>query len=106
MSDPMAKISSKINSNRQSDAQIVMLQQKLERHIDEYNNHRVVEAERWSRLMSMQESNAKSIKDLTSSTRDLISAWGSANDFGKFMKWLGSFTIVGAAVVWFIDKWA
>ena len=92
------------------DEQFVFMQQKLDDHLKEYQQHRVKDAQRWSNMIKVQELNTKSISDLTESTRDLVSVWKAADGtvktmsaLGHFVKWLSGFAIVGVAIKWLID---
>jgi len=92
-----------------TDPRVVVLQQRLEAHIEDFNEHKKEEYERWERLMKITEANAKAIRDLSESTKDLISAWRAATGavkvgsaLGNFIKWLSGFAVVGAAIAWLI----
>lgn len=102
----------------QDEAQVILLlQNKLDNHIENFDQHCADEDKRWSHLMATQEHNTESIKelissnkDLADSTRDIISIYQAADGaiktatvIGKFMKWLSGFAIVGAIVKWIID---
>lgn len=93
-----------------SNDELILLQQRLLDHIEEYNIHRETEDKRWKDLMLVQERNNQSIKELTESTRDLISAWDAATGtvramsaLGKFVKWLSGFAIIGVIANWFVE---
>ncbi len=102
------------DERRHSDAQVLLLQQKLDDHIGVFTQRCEEEERRWDHLMQSQERNAKCIEDLTSSTkglteatRDIISAWNAANGtvktlsaLGRFVKWVSGFAFVGAFIVW------
>lgn len=101
---------------RTTDQQVILLQQKLDDHIHNYENHCADEERKWAHLIAAQERNTECIKDLTQSTkeltestRDIISAWDAANGtvktlsaLGKFVKWLSGFAVVGVAIDWVI----
>ena len=105
------------NDRRQSDTQLVLLQQKLDNHIDEFHEHCKSEDARWDRFISTQESNTASIKELVTSnkelsesTRDIVAVWQAADGtiktfsaIGKFVKWLSGFAVVGVAIKWVAD---
>jgi hypothetical protein len=97
-------------NRRESDKQIMLLQQKLDNHIDVYEKHCDDEEKRWELLIVSQERNTQSIRDLTTSTKELtestrgiVETWQTANGVGKFFKWLSGFAILGALVKWFTD---
>ena len=89
---------------------IILLQQKLDEHIEEYKSHIEDDKKRWDNFFIAQERNTQSITNLTESTRDLISAWEAATGtvktmsaIGGFVKWLGGFAILGTLIKWIID---
>ena len=98
-----------MEERRSTDAQVLLLQQKLDGHIEEFHEHCESEEKRWEHLIVAQERNTKSIEDLTrstqeltESTRDIVLAWNAANGtvktmavLGKFVKWLSGFAVVG-----------
>ena len=97
-------------SMRESDNQIILLQEKLDNHIDEYKKHCEDEEKRWDHLIVAQERNTQSIKELTEATRDIVNVWQAADGtiktmsvFGKFVKWLSGFAVIGVAVKWLFD---
>ena len=88
----------------------MLLQEKLDNHIDTYNKHREEEQVRWGNLLNSQETNTRAIQELTDSTRDLVTVWKAADGtmkaasaLGKFVKWLSGFAIVGVVVKWASD---
>lgn len=103
---------------RQSDTQVLLLQQKLDDHIDDFHRHCEDEEKRWDHLIVAQERNTKSIEELTTSTkaltestRDIVAAWNAANGtvktmsaLSKFIKWLSGFAFVGIFFTWLVDK--
>lgn len=104
-------------NRREGDAQMLLLQQKLDSHIDEYKQHRDEykqhcedEEKRWDHLIIAQERNTESIKELTEATRDIVKVWQAADGtmktmsvLGKFVKWLSGFAVVGVAIKWVIE---
>ncbi len=90
------------NERRSSDIHIVLMQQKLDDHIDDFHKHCSEEVERWDTFITMQKTNTESIKELvvsnkelSDSTRDIVSVWKAADGtvkvmsaFGRFVKWL------------------
>ena len=96
---------------RSSDDNMILLQQKLDNHIEEYHRHQECENKRWDHLFAAQEVNTKAISDLTEQTRDLIRAWQSINGtvrvasaVGNFFKWLSGFAVVGVIIKFCIDN--
>jgi len=106
-----------MKNRREGDTQILLLQQKLDNHIEEFHEHCKSEDVRWDRFIATQESNTESIKqlvtsnkELSESTRDIVAVWQAADGtiktmsaVGKFVKWLSGFTILGVAIKWFIE---
>lgn len=107
-----------MEERRSTDAQVLLLQQKLDDHIEEFHEHCESEEKRWEHLIVAQERNTKSIEDLTrstqeltESTRDIVLAWNAANGtvktmsvLGKFVKWLSGFAFVGAFITWLFKQ--
>lgn len=94
-----------------TNSRLVLLQEKLDNHIEVYEEHRREEQTRWSNLIESQALNTKSIQDLTDSTRDLVTVWQAADGtmkaasaVGKFIKWLSGFAAVGMMINWIIDN--
>lgn len=92
-----------------NDPQLVMLQVKLDNHIEDFHKHCEEESERWDHLIVAQERNTQSIKELTESTRDLVGVWQAAAGtiktmaaVGRFVKWLSSFALIGVAIDWVV----
>tara|TARA_R110000737_G_scaffold273877_1_gene280714 strand:- start:1021 stop:1359 length:339 start_codon:yes stop_codon:yes gene_type:complete len=104
-------------NRREGDTQILLLQQKLDNHIDDFHEHCAAEDKRWDRFISTQESNTTSIrelvtsnKELSDSTRDIVAVWKAADGtikaasaIGKFVKWLSGFAVLGVAFKWVFD---
>lgn len=104
--------------NLKDRADILLLQTRLDDHIKEYKEHCGDEEKRWSNLIFLQETNTLSIKDLTNSTkeltestRDIVAVWKAADGtiktmslFGKFVKWVSGFAIIGVIGKWVIDQ--
>jgi transketolase len=107
-----------MEERRSTDAQVLLLQQKLDDHIEEFQTHCEDEEKRWSHLIEAQERNTKCIEDLTTSTReltestrDIVSAWNAANGtvktmsaLGKFIKWLSGFAFLGGFLTWLFKQ--
>jgi len=101
-----------------ADEQVLLLQQKLDDHIEDFNEHCEQEEKRWEHLIVAQERNTKCIEDLTrstkeltESTRDIVSAWNAANGtvktmsaLGKFIKWLSGFAFIGGFLMWLFKQ--
>ena len=101
-----------------SDEKILLLQSRLESHIDDYKTHCANEELRWDHLIAAQEHNSDCIKELTRSTQALttstegvVKAWNAANGtiatmsvLGAFFKWLGGFSVIGVFLLWIAEK--
>jgi hypothetical protein len=89
---------------------VTVLQTTLQEHLKKYEVSRLEETARWNHVLTSQEHNTDSIKELISSTEDLLSAWEAANGvvkvgvtISKFVKWVGSFAVLVAIFAWFTD---
>lgn len=101
-------------------AELIMLQRKIDTHIAEFERQREADEKRWQHLLSITESNAKAnadtaeaVRNLTEATRGLLEAWeavggavkvGSA--LGSFIKWLSGFAVIGGAVAWVVSMFS
>lgn len=99
------------------DTDVKFLQQQLQTHIENFDNHVAKCDEQWQRIIDAQEANTTSIDQLTKSTmelsgstKDIISAWDAANGtvktmsaVGRFFKWLSGFAVLGAMAKWILD---
>lgn len=100
-----------------NDEKLLMLEQKLDSHILEFDRHREEEDARWEHLIEITEKNAKisqdnatSIANLANSTHDMVEAWNNTNGaikvgaaVGKFLKWVSGFAAVGYALTWIVE---
>jgi hypothetical protein len=100
-----------------SDCDIVLLQQRLDHHIEEFVEHCARVDRRWDALLAAQKTNTASIgelitstKQLNESTRDIITVWNAAHGtmktlsvIGNFIKWLGGCSAIGLAVKYLSD---
>ena len=94
------------------DERMILLQRKLDVHIEEYHEHVKEEHERWDHLITVQEKNNEAIAALTVSTKDLVEAWNTATGvvqagatLGRFGKWLTSIAIFGVILSWLAGHW-
>ena len=87
---------------------MILLQDKLEDHLRVYQEDKVRD-EKWrEEFKAIALSNAKSIHELTESTKGLVDAWKAttgavtvASAVGRVMKWLAGFAVVGVILKWF-----
>jgi len=103
-------MSDDIHERRGSDMQIILLQKKLDDHIEEYKQHCEDEDKRWDHLIVAQETNTQAIKDLTIATQDIVTVWQAADGtmktmsaLGKFIKWLSGFAVIGIFIGWLVE---
>ena len=83
---------------------INLLEQRIDDHINDFNEHKELENTRWDKLILLQEQNTQYVKELTESTKDIIEAWHTADNIGRFVKWLSGFGAFGLFILWCIDK--
>ena len=91
---------------------------KLDLHIQQFDEFKVKDQLRWKDLLAAQEKlltcqqrNTEDIEKLVASTQNVVDAWKAANGavkvagaLGKFVKWLSSLAVVGVGIVWVIAK--
>jgi hypothetical protein len=89
---------------------VAVLQTTLQEHLQKYDLNKLEESARWNHVLVAQEQNTDSIKNLITSTEDLLGAWRAANGavkvgaaISKFVKWVGSFAVLAAIGAWIID---
>lgn len=58
----------------------------------------------YEQQMKLSNSNLEAIAKLTASTQDVVNAWSTANNLQKFIKWIGGFSLLIAAVTWYIKN--
>lgn len=106
------------NDRRRTDTNVLLLQQKLEDHIQSYKKHCEENEKRWERLMVSQEHNTQCVRELTETTRaltesthDIVMAWNAANGtiktatvVGRFLKWLSGFAIIATFIAWLSER--
>ena len=97
-------------------ADLIILQRKLDTHIEEFVRHCEEEERRWEHLLQITESNAQAnketaeaVRNLTEATRGLLDAWQALGGavrvgaaVGNFLKWLSGFAVLGAIIAWFV----
>ncbi len=96
---------------------LLLLEKKLDDHMQEFDRHREEEDARWEHLLELTEkntqistANAKSIENLASSTHDMVEAWNNTNGalkvgaaVGNFLKWLSGFAVIGWMFTWALE---
>lgn len=89
---------------------VAVLQTTLHEHLQKYDTHRLGETARWNQILTTQEQNTAAIKGLITSTEDLLGAWRAATGvvkmgaaISKFVKWVGSFAVLGVMGAWLLD---
>ena len=85
----------------------ILIQRRLDSHIEEFRSHAEAEQERWDKLLSAQEKNNEAIREIAESTRDIVDAWQATSgaikvgkSVGRFVKWVGGFAIIGVIAQW------
>lgn len=90
---------------------IILLQEKLANHIEDFNEHKNEEDARWLRMLDATESNSScvhqltlAVTELTLSTQGIVEAWQAGSVLGKLVKWLSGFGVAIALIAaWFKD---
>jgi hypothetical protein len=89
------------------DEREILIQRRLDNHIEEFRSHSEAEQERWDKLLSAQEKNNEAIREIAESTRDIVDAWQATSgaikvgkSVGRFVKWVGGFAIIGVIAQW------
>lgn len=90
------------NENRQ---RIRRLDDKLTKHISDYERHEEQECIKHRELIATQQLNTEALNNLAVSTAGLIEAWGAAEGalkvgaaFGRFIKWSAGFAVLAGAL--------
>ena len=81
----------------------VLLQKRLDDHIEKYEVDRRNDDTRWEHMVEAQQQNTLAINQLTDSTRQLVEAWQTTSSLGRFAKWLSGFAVLGGIVAWLTD---
>ena len=98
---------------------LILLQQRLDTHIADFDRHKDEEDSRWRHLIDAQETTTLCVRELTSaitmqaeSTSGMVDAWKAGTGAVKTITWLGKTTrwFVGAGVTlaagWMVvSKW-
>ncbi len=87
------------------DKDIILLQRRLDDHIEQFNSHVAEENDRWAHLIDVTERNTESITKLAKSTEGLVDAWVTTNNVGRFIKWISGFAFLGAIGAWLVQHW-
>lgn len=64
------------------------------------DEHITLSNSRYKQLQELQGGNIEAIALLTKSTQNVVDAWVFVNTFGRFVKWIASFTVLGVAAKW------
>jgi hypothetical protein len=91
--------------------QIMLLQEKLDTHIGDYEQHKQEESDRWDHLLVATERNTAAITALSESTKGMVDAWAAANgtmktlgSVGRFAKWVSSMAILVSIGMYMLDN--
>ena len=87
-----------------ADEEIIKLQRRVDKHIIEFERHKLGDDQRFLKYSKAHEENMEAIAALTESTQGVVDAWAVAASFQKFIKWLSGFTIVGIVVAWLAER--
>lgn len=96
------------------DKQLCLLQEKLETHIQQFDEHIRECDERWDHIIESQQQTNDSIdklvkctSDLHESTKGVVEAWETGTGVikfggavGRFIKWLAGFAVLGGVISW------
>ena len=96
---------------------LTLLQNELDAHIEDFNNHVKDDHERWDKFIVVQETNTKVMGELTTTmaaqvdaTKDILEAWEAANGAIKvggwlvsFLKWCSGLAVIGVGASWILD---
>tara|TARA_R110000772_G_scaffold68760_1_gene152348 strand:+ start:3327 stop:3590 length:264 start_codon:yes stop_codon:yes gene_type:complete len=82
---------------------IITVARRLDQHLIEVDQRDKSVDARLDKLIQAQELNATNIAQLTEATNGVVEAWTVANGLSKFLKWLSSFAIIGASIIWLKD---
>ena len=100
------------------DMRLVVLEQKLDSHIDDYHQHVEEEDNRWKHLITITEANSKHIEELAvstaaiaASTKDVVELYSNAqavvkvgSALGRLGKWLAGLAFLGAGFKWLAEN--
>lgn len=84
--------------------EIKKLRNEFEAHVSEYRQWATEFSTRQEQLQAAHEQNMQAISALTKATDSVVNAWVVANGVQRFIKWLSSFAIVGAGILWVVSK--
>ena len=93
-----------------SSEELLLLQSKLDDHIEEFQEHVKEEHVRWDHLITVQETNSRVVGELTvavtaqaEATKDMIDVWNGGRTLGKIGKYIGSIAIIGVCFTWLAE---
>jgi len=85
----------------------ILIQRRLDSHIEEFRSHAEEEQVRWDRLLDAQEKNNEAITIIAESTKDIVDAWQATSgaikvgkNLGRFIKWASGFALVAVCLQW------
>jgi hypothetical protein len=83
------------------------MEDRLENHMQEVSEYRKKEDDRWDLVLEVTKANTEAIEKQAKATSDLVKAWRDwigtkrvLQGIGKFMVWLGSFSVIGSIIYW------
>jgi hypothetical protein len=80
------------------------LKDRFDAHLEDYRNASAAFAANQLELQAAYKHNMEAISALTHATSNVVEAWRVAAGLQKFVKWLSSFALVGAAAMWALSK--
>jgi hypothetical protein len=86
------------------ESQLEKLGDRMDNHLEQYRVDCKDFTERQVRIQLAHEQNMEAIKALTEATSAVVNAWTVAAGLQKFVKWISSFAVVGAAIMWVATK--
>jgi hypothetical protein len=86
------------------ESQLRRLGDKVDTHLEQYRADCKDFTERQIKIQLAHEQNMEAIKALTIATSNVVNAWTVASGLQKFIKWISSFAVVGAAIMWVVTK--
>jgi hypothetical protein len=86
------------------ETELQKLGDRMDTHLEQYRVDCKDFTERQIKIQLAHEQNMEAIKALTEATSAVVNAWTVAAGLQKFIKWISSFAVVGAAIMWILSK--
>ena len=102
-----------------NDSKLILLQERLDNHISDYEKRCEQDDGRWNKLLDSQielneaiRKQAESTDKLCTETEDLLKTWNAVRGttvalaaVGKFIKWVSTIAIVAGIADWIARHW-